>query len=162
MAVDMPQECAALSLRLEIEHERLKNWSEVAGLLECKDETTIRGSIRANRLALAAILSEIQALMVSFAETHGKYTELQVNRGIGAYAEGDEDDERDHTTRAHLIADFSSVGVQYSESGSKAKKGFLGGARTTFRDTKSVIRHPRKLKWVLVTADKYQKLIVRL
>jgi hypothetical protein len=35
----MPQECGTLSLRLQIEHERLRNWSEIGGLFECEDET---------------------------------------------------------------------------------------------------------------------------
>lgn len=80
--------------------------------------------MRANRLVLAAVLSEIQALMVSFAETNGKYPEMHINEGIGAYIEGNEDDKSGDKTWAHLIADFSSVGTLDNEAAPKARTHF--------------------------------------
>jgi hypothetical protein len=96
--------------------------------------------------------------MGSFAEINGKYIELHANQGISTH----EDDEKDQEARVDLLAEFSSVKVQYSGSSPKVKKGLLGSAKTILRDSKSVIKHPRKLKWVFFSTARFENLLVRL
>ncbi|KAH8597019.1 prion-inhibition and propagation-domain-containing protein [Bisporella sp. PMI_857] len=160
-AVDLPQDCAGLSLRLEIEYGRLKNWSQVAGLLDFQDESKVCGTIRANRLLLAAILTEIQTSMTSFAELNGQYIELHSNRGIGVFKDSG-GKSKDGVTRADLVAELGALNSPYGQNAPMAKKGVLAGVSAVFRDTGTVIRHPKTLKWALMSRDRFEKLLGRL
>lgn len=157
----MPQDCAGLSLRLEIEHGRLKNWSQVAGLLDFQDDSKVCGTIRANRLLLAAILTEIQESMNSFADLNGQYMELHANRGIGTFKD-DGGIGNDGVNRADLVAELGAFDPPYGRNTPMPKKSMLAGVSGVFRDTGAIIRHPKKLKWALMSRDRFEKLLGRL
>ena len=75
----MPIEARELRTRLQIEYQRLLNWSKVAGFLEYEYGQDLPDVLKADRLVLVAILSQIQMLMDEFSTLNGRYKQLKHN-----------------------------------------------------------------------------------
>ncbi|KAG2417774.1 hypothetical protein HFD88_008993 [Aspergillus terreus] len=62
-ALDMPEECESLRLRLRIEYTRLLDWGDLAGLSEERDNHTFDRKLLSNRAMTITILSEMRSLL---------------------------------------------------------------------------------------------------
>jgi hypothetical protein len=62
-ALDMPEECESLRLRLRIEYTRLLDWGDLAGLSEERDHHAFDRKLQSNRATIITILSEMRSLL---------------------------------------------------------------------------------------------------
>lgn len=67
----MEKDCEDLRVRLHIEHARLQDWRTVSGLAKFNDGHNFPDSLKAHRLVLIAILTQVHALMTDLAEING-------------------------------------------------------------------------------------------
>lgn len=151
----MPESCRYLRTRLQIEYLRLMNWSEVAGLVEYQEGQDLPDSLKADRLVLLAILTEIRALMDDFANLNGKYTE-QLRPDESAAARKDAED-------LDLVEEFSSISLEYEKKAVERK--YIRGTNhivNHMRMAKHVAKNPRRLVWVAFDEQVFVKLLGRL
>jgi hypothetical protein len=153
-AAEMPQDCAYMRTRLQIEYLRLLDWVDVAGLIEYKEGQDLPDSLKTERLVLVAILTEIRALMERFAELHGKYYQLRPDNDPAAERDGLE---------TELVEEFASLTLSY-KAGQKERKHPRGTNRLIAmgRDIKNIAKNPRRLQWVAVDEEAFKKLLLRL
>jgi hypothetical protein len=150
----MPAQCRYLRTRLQIEYLRLLDFSEVAGLIEYQDGQDLPDSLKADRLVLVAILTEVRALMEDFANINGKYIELRPddNPTVNEDAEGTE-----------LVEEFSQISLVYEKKAAKRKypRGMNHIARGS-AVARDVVKNPRRLLWVAFDEDVFVDLLRRL
>ena len=137
-AREMPEDCRSLRTRLSMEHIRLMNWVAAAGLIEHDEGLDLPEALKADKLVLVAILTEIRMLMDEFAELNGEYQELQPDDLATDKAAVDAD----------LLEEFASVSISY-EKKQKARKYFIGTNHliAAGRDIKTLATNPKQLKW---------------
>lgn len=131
------------------------NWSEVAGLVEYQEGQDLPDSLKADRLVLLAILTEIRALMDDFANLNGKYTE-QLRPDESAAARKDAED-------LDLVEEFSSISLEYEKKAVERK--YIRGTNhivNHMRMAKHVAKNPRRLVWVAFDEQVFVKLLGRL
>ena len=150
----MPQSCRYMRTRLQIEYVRLLDWSEVAGLIEYQEGQDLPDSLKADRLVLVAILTEIRALMDDFADVNGKYLELRPPQDSTLEKEAIELD---------LVEGFSGVSLSYERKvrGKKYPRGMNHVSRNAAM-ARNIIKNPRRLKWVAFDEKVFLKLLARL
>lgn len=150
----MPLQCRYLRTRLQIEYLRLLDFSEVAGLIEYKNGQDLPDSLKADRLVLVAILTEIRALMEDFAAINGKYVELRPNDSLTSHADAEE---------TELREEFSQISLVYEKKAAKRK--YPRGVNHIARGSavaRDVIKNPKWLLWVAVDEDVFVDLLKRL
>ncbi|KAI4130346.1 MAG: hypothetical protein LQ338_001781 [Usnochroma carphineum] len=151
----MPESCRYMRTRLQIEYLRLTNWAEVAGLIEYKEGQDLPDSLKADRLVLIAILTEIRALMDDFANLNGKYSEqLRPNDSATAKKEAEELD---------LVEEFSSISLEYEKKAVERK--YIRGTNhivNHMRMAKDIAKNPKRLVWVAFDEQVFVKLLGRL
>lgn len=150
----MPLQCRYLRTRLQIEYLRLLDFSEVAGLIEYNHGQDLPDSLKADRLVLVAILTEIRALMEDFAVLNGKYVELRPNDDTTTHGDAE---------NIELVEEFSQISLVYEKKAAKRKypRGVNHIARgsTVARD---VIKNPKRLLWVAFDEEVFVDLLKRL
>ncbi|KAL9011733.1 MAG: hypothetical protein Q9173_003441 [Seirophora scorigena] len=154
-AAKMPESCRYLRTRLQIEYLRLMNWSEIAGLVEYQEGQDLPDSLKADRLVLVAILTEIRALMDDFANLNGEYTE-QLRPDGSAAAKKDAED-------LDLVEEFSSISLEYEKKAVERK--YIRGTNhivNHMRMAKDIAKNPRRLVWVAFDEQVFVKLLGRL
>lgn len=136
----MPLKCRYLRTRLQIEYSRLLDFSEVAGLIEYEDGQDLSAILKADRLVLVAILTEIRALMDDFANIHGKYEQLRPDDHSGT---------QNDIKEMELVEEFSQISLVYEKKAAKRKhpRGMNHIARSSAL-TRNVISNPKRLLWV--------------
>ena len=151
-AGDMPIEARELRIRLQIEYQRLLDWSKVAGLLEYEYGQELPDVLRADKLVLVAILSQIQALMEEFATLNGRYKQLKPDEQAQAQAE-----------QINLTAGFASISLEYEKHATKRKH--VRGTNHLLamaKNVKDVATDPKRLWWVAFDADVFKELLRKL
>lgn len=150
----MPLQCRYLRTRLQIEYLRLLDFSEVAGLVDYENGQDLPDILKADRLVLVAILTEIRALMEDFATINGKYVELRPNDSPNSLQD-DED--------VNLMEEFSQVSLVYEKETARRKypRGMNHIARSSAL-VRDVIKNPRRLLWVAFDEDVFIDLLKRL
>ena len=143
-----------MRVKLQIEYSRLLDWCEVAGLIELKDGQNLPANLRADRLTLVAILTEIRISMQDLADVRGKYVEF--NSTVDNASEK-------AATEIDLLEEFSHIAVSYEKE---------PGQRKPFRSrnhiargssmASSIVKNPKRLKWVAFDKDVFLKLLGRL
>ena len=150
----MPLHCRYLQTRLQIEYSRLVDFSNVAGLVEYEDGQDLPDSLKAGRLVLVAILTEIRALMEDFASINGKYVELRPDNDPAPQPD---------VTESELVEEFSHISVAYEKKA--AKKKYPRGVNHIARGSavaRDVISNPKRLLWVGFDKDVFESLLGRL
>ena len=148
-ADNMPAEARELRTRLQIEYQRLLDWSKVAGLLQYEYGQDLPDVLKADRLVLVAILSQIQALMDEFATLNGRYKQLKPDEQ--AKAEADQVD---------LAAGFASISIEYEKHATKRRH--VRGSNHMLamaKKVKDVASEPRRLWWVAFDANVFKELL---
>ena len=150
----MPLQCRYLRTRLQIEHSRLLDFSEVAGLIEYKHGQDLPDCLKADRLVLVAILTEIRALMEDFINIHGKYVELRPNESPAAHKDAEE---------IEVVEDFSQISLVYEKKVAKRKypRGLNHIARGSAA-ARDLIKNPKRLLWVAFDEVIFVDLLKRL
>lgn len=150
----MPESCKYLRTRLQIEYLRLTNWSEVAGLIEFKEGHDLPDSLKADRLVLIAILTEIRALMDDFANVNGKYQDqLRPDKSAGAK----------DAEELNLVEEFSNISLEYEEKAVGRK--YMRGTNhivNHMRMAKDIAKNPKRLVWVAFDEQVFRSLLGRL
>ncbi|KAL9587547.1 MAG: hypothetical protein Q9203_003459 [Teloschistes exilis] len=154
-AAGMPKSCRYMRTRLQIEYLRLVNWSEVAGLVEYKEGQDLPDSLKADRLVLVAILTEIRALMDDFANLNGKYKkQLKPDQSDRAEKEAEELD---------LVKEISSISLEYEKKA--VEKKYMRGTNhmvSHMRMAKDIVKNPKRLVWVAFDESVFVKMLGRL
>ena len=153
-AAGMPEDCRAMRVKLQIEYSRLLDWCEVAGLVELRDGQNLPDSLRADKLTLVAILTEIRVSMEHLAEIRGKYVEFDLSVNTTSEKAAMEID---------LLEEFSHIVISYEKEPGQRKhprnRNFI--ARGTSMASE-VMKHPKRLQWVAFDKDVFLKLLGRL
>ena len=144
-----------MRVRLQMEYSRFLDWCEVAGLIDLEDNQDLPVSLKANKLTLVAILTEIHLSMVNMADIRGKYVEFNsatdtANEKAGAF-------------ETDLLAEFSHMAVSYEKGLDQRKQTRSRNciARGTSMAGK-VIKNPKRLQWVAFDKDIFLKFLGRL
>ena len=143
-----------MRLRLQIEYSRLLDWCEVAGLIEIKDGQDLPDSLRADRLTLVAILTEIRVSMEGLAEIRGKYIEINSSSDAASEKAAIETD---------LLEEFSHIAISYEKEPDKHKQ--LRSRNYITRGSSmvtKVVKNPKRLQWVAFDKDVFLKFLGRL
>ncbi|KAL8725337.1 MAG: hypothetical protein Q9181_006447 [Wetmoreana brouardii] len=154
-AAGMPKTCRYMRTRLQIEYLRLVNWSDVAGLIEYKEGQDLPDSLKADRLVLVAILTEVRTLMDDFAAINGKYKDhLRPDKSDKAEKDAAELD---------LVEEFSNISLEYEKKA--VEKKYIRGTNSIInhmRMAKDVVKNPKRLVWVAFDEQVFVKLLARL
>ena len=151
----MPVTCRYMRTRLQIEYLRISNWGEVAGLIEYKEGQDLPDSLKADRLVLVAILTEIRTLMDDFANINGKYKE-QLRPDQSSDAKKDAED-------IDLVEEFSSISLEYEKRA--VERRYIRGTNhivNHMKMAKDIVKHPKRLVWVAFDEQVFVKLLGRL
>lgn len=151
----MPLQCRYLRTRLQIEHLRLLDFSEVAGLNEHKHGQDLPDCLKTNRLVLVAILTEISALMEDFANIHGKYVELRPNESPASHKDAEEIEE--------FVEELARISHVYEKKAAKRKypRGLNHIARVSAA-ARHLVKNPKRLLWVAFDEMIFVDLLKRL
>ena len=143
-----------MRVKLQIEYSRLLDWCEVAGLIELKDGQNLPDSLRADKLTLVAILTEIRMSMEHLAEIRGKYVEFDSSVNTTSEKAAVEID---------LLEEFSHIAIPYGKELGQHKHSRSRNciARGT-SIASEIVKHPKRLQWVAFDKDMFLKLLGRL
>ena len=143
-----------MRVKLQIEYSRLLDWCEVAGLIELRDGQDLPDSLRADKLTLVAILTEIRVSMEGLVEISGKYVEFNSSVDTASEKAAIETD---------LLEQFSHMTISYEKEPGQRKqtrsRNYI--ARGTSMASK-VVKNPKRLQWVAFDKDVFLKLLGRL
>ncbi|KAL8964697.1 MAG: hypothetical protein Q9183_004274, partial [Haloplaca sp. 2 TL-2023] len=141
--------------RLQIEYLRLVDWVQAAGLIEYKEGQDLPDSLKAERLVLVAILTEIRTLLDDFANLNGKYKD---------YLRPDESEKADkEAAEFDLVEEFSTLSLEYEKKAVERK--YIRGTNTIInhmRMAKDIVKQPKRLVWVAFDEQVFVKLLGRL
>ena len=153
-AAGMPEDCRCMRLKLLIEYSRLLDSCEVAGLTVLKDGQDLPDCLRADKLTLIAVLTEISVSRKQLDKTGGKYIEFKSSdhtaSGIAA-------------TEMDLIEEFSHRAIPYEKESGRGNP--IGSRNSIVRGASmasNIVKNPKRLKWVAFDKDKFLKFLGRL
>ncbi|KAI4214395.1 MAG: hypothetical protein LQ351_003148 [Letrouitia transgressa] len=151
----MPKTCRYMRTKLQIEYLRLLDWCAVAGLIEYKEGQDLPDSLKAERLVLVAILTEIRSLMDDFANINGKYKkELRPDDTRAARKDAEDID---------LVEEFSSITLSYEKTtGEKRRPIGTNHLLAHMKMAKEIASNPKRLVWVAFDEKVFLKLLGRL
>ena len=150
----MPEDCRHMRVKLQIEYSRLLDWCEVAGLVELQDGQDLPESLRANRLTLVAILTEIRMSMESLAEIRGKYVEFNSSADPASEKAAIELDLLEEFSHLARSFDMEPNQQKHSDSRSCIARGS--------NKAKMVVENPKRLLWVAFDKNIFLKHLGRL
>ena len=153
-AAGMPEDCRYMRVRLQIEYSRLLDWCEVAGLTVLKDGQDLPDCLRADKLTLIAVLTEISMSTKNLAKIGGKYVEFKLSEDTASESAATEMD---------LLEEFSHLAIPYEEEPGKgnqirSRNSIARGASIA----SDLVKHPKRLKWVAFDKDVFLKFLGRL
>ncbi len=143
-----------MRVKLQIEYSRLLDWCEVAGLVQLEDGQDLPESLRADKLTLVAILTEIRVSMEDLAEIRGKYVEFKSMVDSASEKVAIETD---------ILEEFSHIAISYEKD--PAQRKHLRSRDCIARGTSmasKVVKDPKRLQWVAFDKDVFLKLLGRL
>lgn len=162
-AVNMPEECRYLRVRLQMEQQRFLNWGIEAGLLY--DDGVLCATLQVNSMLLQDILFLIKSSMEKFAAVNGKYVkQLPMNQPNW-------EDEKEATTEIATMFDLPVQSLQPAParfpSGAQSRgrnvlhrlgKAAVDGGR----NLRDITFEPKRLVWATVDKEKLEKLVDKL
>ena len=153
-ATGMPEDCRYMRVRLQIEYSRLLDWCEVAGLTVLKDGQDLPSCLRAEKLTLIAILTEISVSTKQLAKIGGKYIEFSPSGDtVGGNA----------ATEMDLIEQFSHIAIPYEkQTGRENPTGSRNSIARGASMASNLVKNPKRLKWVAFDKDVFLKFLGRL
>ena len=152
-ADNMEKNCEHLRVCLQIENARLQDWRKVSGLAAYKDGQDFPDSLKAHKLVLIAILTQIHTLLTDFAEINGRYEELQLeNEGANQ-----------STVQDQQNSALAEVNLSYSSPNRDMRhpRG-LNHITRGLSMVKNVVSHPRRLRWVAFDQKVFRGLLGKL
>ena len=150
----MPKECLELRTKLQIEYYRLLDWSEVAGLIEYEYGQDLPDILKADKLVLVAVLTQIKALFEDFAALNGRYKELQPTETAAQKLEA-------RTTNVQL--EFASIELKYEKNAEKRRH--LRGTNhmlAMVKNVKNIATEPKRLWWAAFDVVVFKELLQKL
>ncbi|KAL8870695.1 MAG: hypothetical protein Q9174_003321 [Haloplaca sp. 1 TL-2023] len=154
-AAGVPETCRYLRTRLQIEYLRLVDWVQVAGLIEYKEGQDLPDSLKADRLVLVAILTEIRTLLDDFANLNGKYKD---------HLRPDESEKADkEAAELDFVEEFSTLSLEYEKKA--VEKKYIRGTNSIInhmRMAKDIVKQPKRLVWVAFDEQVFVKMLGRL
>ena len=153
-AAGMPEDCRYMRVRLQIEYSRLLDWCEVAGLTVLKDGQDLPDCLRADRLTLIAVLTEISVSTKKLAKIGGKYVEFKLSEDTAS---------ENAATEMDLLEEFSHIAFPYEKQPGKGNS--IRSRNSIARGTSmasNLVKNPKRLKWVAFDKDEFLKFLGRL
>ncbi|UKZ75650.1 hypothetical protein TrVFT333_003340 [Trichoderma virens FT-333] len=136
-----------------IEYNWLLAWAKEAELVEEKSHDSISRSLGASQLEIAAVLSAIRTTLETITELYGNYEELRPIRG-------QRESEPEITLKSSL-SDVSTMILAYNEK-KKARNTTLSSVGKLVATFSAVLKHPRRIRWVLVDEEAFDIALKRL
>ena len=150
----MPEDCRYMRVRLQIEYSRLLDWCEVAGLAVLTDGQDLPECLRADKLTLIAVLTEISVSTKNLAKVRGKYVEFKSSEDTTS---------ENAATEMDLLEEFSHVAVPYEKEPGKGNQ--IRSRNSIARRASmasNLVKNPKRLKWVAFDRDVFLKFLGRL
>lgn len=154
-AKDMPESCQYMRIRLEMEHHRLLDWSQVAGLANTDGGARLSGSLRINRHLLVDVLSAIRTLLDDFGKLNGRYEELRPVEDVDGNIKGQKRKLPMHSSDLDSRATVT-----------KFRKRFPSGTSTVMTKALDFVdkapQAPKRLRWATFDKGKFEDLLNKL
>jgi hypothetical protein len=153
----MPKTCLDLRTKLEIEQRRLLDFGEAGGLLDYKDGQDLPEPLRAEKLLLVAVLTQIGCKFEEFAVLNSKYIQLQPQTEA----------QRDQAYAVDISATFSTLKLKWENGieGSPRRKEYWKGTNHIVRyckTAKDIVKEPKRLLWVGIDEENFKQLLQEL
>ncbi|KAK4154347.1 prion-inhibition and propagation-domain-containing protein [Chaetomidium leptoderma] len=160
--VEMPREYEHCRLQLIIEYNRVLAWGKAAGLVDVPEGSSLSTTLGADGIELVAIVARIQWLLSEFRDLNARYgNELP---RLGKDEEGNEKQADEQPTDMDVLKEVSSLAVSYEAK--KRERRHLRGTNhirdffdKTGRNTKDIVTHPARVRWVAVDKEAFEALL---
>ncbi len=172
----MPREYEQYRLQLIMEYNRVLAWGKAAGLVEVPEGSTLGATLGADGIELVAIIARIQWLLSEFRDLNARYGNQLPQ---SAPKEGDaagktpadkaspdktSTDAEKQPTDLDVLKAVSSLAVSYEAK--KRERSHRRGTNhireffeKTGRNTKDIVTHPVRVRWVAVDKDGFEALL---
>jgi hypothetical protein len=155
----MPEEYQYLRTRLQYEQLRFGDWCEAAGFEDTEDEKQkdLPESVKAARLVLIAILTELQLVMDELSQMAEKYELSSKTDSEGVNAE---------TSDSHVLSAFKQLRARggtrsSSESAHVAAPRSKGRWLSMVTNLKTIAKNPRRFVWAAFSREDFEKSLGR-
>jgi hypothetical protein len=146
----MPKKCLDLRTKLEIEQRRLLDFGEAGGLLDYKEGQDLPESLRAEKILLVAVLTQIGCKFEEFSVLNRKYIQLQPQT----------EEQRKEADAIDLQSSFSTLKQKW-ENGiqeSATRREYWKGTNHIVRYCKTatdIAKEPKRIWWVTFDEDNF-------
>jgi hypothetical protein len=153
-AAGMPKDCLGLRTKLQIEYHRLLTWSDAAGLIEAEYGQELPEVLKADKLVMVAVLTQVKILMEEFATQNGRYEQLKILETPA---------QKQEALETNVREEFASIAVKYEKSAKKRRH-----ARGTNhliamgKNIMDVVTEPKRLRWVVFDEGVFKDLLRQL
>ncbi|KAL2260143.1 hypothetical protein VTK26DRAFT_5946 [Humicola hyalothermophila] len=160
--VDMPRECEKYRLQLIMEYNRVLAWGKAAGLVEIPEGSTLAITLGTESIELVAIVARIQWLLTEFRDLNSRY-----NNEIREVEKGNHPIMDTRSANIDILKEISSLAVSY-EAKKKERRRLKGTnhlrefLEKAGRNTKEILAHPVRIRWVAVDKEAFEELLTDL
>lgn len=150
-AAGMPKTCLGLRTKLQIEYHRLLTWSDAAGLIEAEYGQELPEVLKADKLVMVAVLTQVKILMEDFATQNGRYDQL---KDFNTPAQ------KEKALQTNIQEEFASITLKYEKSAKKRKH--IRGTNHLIamgKNTKDLLVDPKRLQWVVFDEDVFKDML---
>ncbi|RMZ89323.1 hypothetical protein DV736_g3459, partial [Chaetothyriales sp. CBS 134916] len=151
---DFPESCLHLRTRLEIEQKNILDFSEAAellGITTVKNEAKVPRVLRKDYLVLGSIFKQIETKLDTLASFTTRYKELESDK-VG--------EEEEDVIEA--IAEKEQTPILLKWQGAAKAREHVSGTnhiRKYYRIGKSIVQHPKRLRWTAIDEKKFMTVL---
>jgi hypothetical protein len=159
----MPRQYEQYRLQLIIEYNRVLAWGKAAGLVDVPEGSDLGAVLGADSIELVSTVARIQWILSEFRDLNARYGN-EVPRSAKNSEEDHDKGTDQEPTDLDVLKDVSSLAVSYEKKkkerrhrrGTNHIREFFEKAS---RNTKDVVTHPVRVRWVAVDKDAFEALL---
>ena len=154
----MKASCLELRTKLEVEQCRLLAFAEVAGLLDWIEGQPLPALLRAQKLVVVAILTQIGCKLEDFSVMTNRYSDLRVDK---------DPQKAEQALKTNMKESLTTLEAKWQESVRKStkRKEHLLGTNHLFKwvdVAKKIGTHPQSLWWAAFNEKKFREILAEL